>query len=177
MIFVPNGQTVDEDEKCERLENIISNLDYDVNECHDRSSVMHQFMMQEVEQVKSSMELMKSSVDGMKSMIESIGLNVKMMMNNNVDSARRACKSFGSDWKVDKESSGALICTKGSKGAGDNCDACDTWRLVVWKDGSKDPKCDSYTYTTYAGYYYGGHEPCVCGDNLRQGNLWDEPCT
>ena len=97
----------------------------------------------------------------------------------NIDTARRACLSYGSDWKVDKEGSGALICTKGSVSSGNNCNNCDTWRLIVWKDGSPMPfHCADYTdpVSTVAGYYYRALDPCECGDNYGQGHRWDEPC-
>ena len=55
MIFVPNGQTVDEDEKFERLENIVRNIQIDLNECQDRSSDIQQFTMQSLELMKSMM--------------------------------------------------------------------------------------------------------------------------
>ena len=92
------------------------------------------------------------------------------------DSAREACSSFGADWSVKKEGPGALICTKGSTTVGSNCDSVDTWRLVVWKYGSADPfdPANEGQYSTYAGYFYGGHKPCTNGDNLGEGYPWTD---
>ena len=105
-----------------------------------------------------------------------LGYRCDKMNPYNIESARRACVLFGSDWKVVKEGSGSLVCSKGNTGVGANCNSCDTWRVVVWKDGSPDPHYDSKTYSTFAGYYYGGHDPCSTEDTLGQGYLWNEPC-
>ena len=93
---------------------------------------------------------------------------------SNIEDARAACLSFGADWSVKKEGSGSLICTKGSTGAGQNCNSIDTWRAVVWEDGYGDPQ-DTATdgkFSTHAGYYYGGTDPCQYGDNLGEGYPW-----
>ena len=83
-----------------------------------------------------------------------------------------ACKSFGSEWTVNKEVEGALVCRIKScdYGCGNNCDSCDTWRLVVWMDGSNEYGRNSFS--TKEGYVYGGHSPCKSGDNLPLCGKW-----
>ena len=56
-----------------------------------------------------------------------------------------------------------------------NCESIAFWRAVVWKDGYGDPFY-YMQYTTRAGHYYGGHDPCQNGDNLGEGIPWAE-CT
>ena len=92
----------------------------------------------------------------------------------NIETARQACTAFGADWSVKKEGSGSLICTKGGTSAGSNCASIDTWRVVVWLDGYGDPYDSAHEgqFSTYAGYYYGGHDPCQYGDNLGVGYSW-----
>ena len=53
VIFVTYGQTMDDDDKFERLENIVRNIQIDINECQDRSSDIQQFTMQSLELMKS----------------------------------------------------------------------------------------------------------------------------
>ena len=96
-----------------------------------------------------------------------------------VEDARAACISFG-DWSVKKEGSGSLICTKGSTSGGSQCNSIDTWRVVVWEDGYGTPYDSNYAsaqYSTHAGYYYGGLNPCAYGDNLGEGYPWADTAT
>ena len=92
----------------------------------------------------------------------------------NIETARQACTAFGADWRVKKEGSGSLICTKGGTSAGANCNSIDTWRVVVWLDGYGDPLgVYQGQYNTHAGYYYGGHKDCQSGpDSLGVGYSW-----
>ena len=56
-----------------------------------------------------------------------------------------------------------------------NCESIAFWRAVVWKDGYGDPFYH-IKYSTQAGYYYGGHDPCQNGDNMGVGIRWTD-CT
>ena len=78
--------------------------------------------------------------------------------------ARNICRDFGSGWSIKKELATSLICTKGHVSEDENCNTCETWRMIVWEDGGKDHTC-SETVSTKAGKIYGGHPPCTCGDN------------
>jgi hypothetical protein len=66
---------------------------------------------------------------------------------------------------------GRLYCTN-AVATGNNCSACATYNMLVWKDGSVPLYCPG-TYTTKAGSVYGGHSPCACGDNLLNCGTWD----
>lgn len=90
----------------------------------------------------------------------------------NEQSARAACKQFGAAWSVDKVTDGSLVCTKDDTRWENNCDTCNTWRLIVWKDGGIEytkgtswynarAKASKFHFTTKAGKYYAGHDPCV----------------
>ena len=99
-----------------------------------------------------------------------------------VEDARAACIAFASGWSVKKEGPGSLICTDGAV-ASANCASIDKWRAVVWKNGYGDPydTDNEGKFSTQAGYYYGGHDPCQYGDNLGAGYSWnncaEEPTT
>ena len=82
------------------------------------------------------------------------------------EDAMQACTNMG--WTVKWTSAKSLVCTKGSVAKGDNCNKCDTWRLLVWKDGGTDMSPDGQTYKTKAGRSYGGHSPCKGGWNLPE---------
>ena len=58
----------------------------------------------------------------------------------------------GPDGVVD----GSIICTKTS--ARDNCNDCNNWRLIVWKDGASE--IQNITSVTWTGYYFCGRSPC-----------------
>ena len=102
-------------------------------------------------------------------------------------SAIHACQKFGNDWKVRKVLDRALVCTKGSTRWSQNCNSCETWRLVVWEDGGWDEnKGWSRTYkgkttgpfysmSTVAGKYYGGANPCRRGDYFPLCGEWTAP--
>ena len=88
--------------------------------------------------------------------------------------AATKCTSFGKDWKVSRNTMGASICTKGDTSPYDNCHGCDSWRILVWKDGACDrllPKDCRFNTTTVAGNYYCGYEPCQDG-HLSAGASW-----
>ena len=92
-----------------------------------------------------------------------------------IEDARKACTTeFGEDWSVKQEGSGALICTKGNTSQSLDCNTIDTWRLVVWKNGSPVPWYSEISYSTFAGCFYGGHKPCNKGDNLGTGYCYGE---
>ena len=84
------------------------------------------------------------------------------------EGAKQACMRMG--WSVKWESDSSLICTKGDVYYGSNCNKCDTWRLMVWKDGGSDMSQGGETYATKAGHSYGGHSPCMPGWNLPDCN-------
>ena len=89
-----------------------------------------------------------------------------------------ACQKFGQGWKVNKNAKvnkrGAMICTKDETVPHDSCNDCQTWRMIVWKDGAHTDKNDKH-YSTQAGKYYGGHQPCTAGDNYRSCGRWGPP--
>ena len=79
--------------------------------------------------------------------------------------AEQACNEFGTGWNVSIVRDGALICTLNAVTWGDNCNDCNTWRLVVWKNGAHEYDAGSHEYdgievSTKAGEYYGGHDRC-----------------
>jgi len=84
------------------------------------------------------------------------------------EGAEKACKAIG--WNVKWRSDSSLVCTKGGVSAGNDCNKCDTWRLMVWKDGGRDQAHGGKTYSTKAGHSYGGHSPCKVGWNLPNCN-------
>ena len=84
--------------------------------------------------------------------------------------AKVNCQLFGSEWDVAHETSGSIVCTKNGIGWGNNCDSCDTWRLLVFKKGSDEHGTGSKS--THTGSYYGGHSPCGTGDNLPLCGNW-----
>ena len=90
----------------------------------------------------------------------------------NLEGAKQACKQFGIGWKVTRQTNNSLVCSKVSWLL--NCHKCDTWRLLVWKDGACekliDSKCNQNM--TKAGEYYCGNEPCQRYGNLRYGGKW-----
>ena len=97
--------------------------------------------------------------------------------------AAQACNDFGNGWSVNVVRDGALICTLNSVTWKNNCNTCDTWRMVVWKNGAHEYAADqNYNYdgihlSTTAGKYYGGHENCHLGhlDNFPLCGEWGQP--
>ena len=72
---------------------------------------------------------------------------------------------------------GSVVCTLNSLHWSSNCNKCDTWRLVVWKDGAHErgPGYGGYNgiqISTKAGRYYGGHDPCMTGNNFPFCGEW-----
>ena len=88
----------------------------------------------------------------------------------NLQGATDRCRAFGSEWGVNKETDGSVVCTKSGTAWNSNCNACDTWRLVVWNNGANE--YGNAAYSTIAGKYYAGHSPCVSGDNLPVCGTW-----
>lgn len=87
--------------------------------------------------------------------------------------ARNYCARM-SGWSVayEDEPRGSLYCLKDGTGTGSNCNNCDSYRILVWKNGGGETKHDagSYPFTTTAGRIYGSHNPrCSIGrDTLTQ---------
>ena len=83
--------------------------------------------------------------------------------------ARAYCSALGSDWSVQYTdiSGGSLYCLKDGTITNSNCNDCDTYRIVVWKDGGGETKHDSgsYPFQTKAGNVYSGHDPCRNGSD------------
>jgi len=86
--------------------------------------------------------------------------------------ATEICEAKG--WSVSETSPypGNLICTAPGVAEDENCSGCGEYNIVVWEDGSGDRFCPDVTYTTLAGNFYCGHNPCVCGDNLVWCGSW-----
>ena len=73
---------------------------------------------------------------------------------------------------------GALVCTKGDVHWGKDCNTCEDWRMIVWKEGSTHHEGDHH-FLTQAGHIYGGHcQPpsCTCqaGDNYHDCASWTD---
>ena len=71
----------------------------------------------------------------------------------------------------------ALVCTLNSLSWYSYCNNCDTWRLLVWKDGGHAHEAgyihfQGITVSTKAGKYYGGLDPCAWGDNFPLCGEW-----
>jgi len=76
-----------------------------------------------------------------------------------------ACDAMG--WIVGWINDAALICTAPGTSHDDDCNSCDTWRLLVWEDGGRDRIHGGEKYYTKAGRAYGGHSPCKQGWSLQ----------
>ena len=79
--------------------------------------------------------------------------------------AEAYCNSLGSTWSIGYTDAGggSLYCLKDGTTSDSNCDSCDTYRIVVWKDGGGETKHDttSYPFNTIAGNVYSAHTtPC-----------------
>ena len=89
----------------------------------------------------------------------------------NAEAAQTACESFGRRWRITRTTPGSVVCSTVSFDK--NCHDCNSWRLLVWKDGACDrlrsSKCRSNN--TRAGKYYCGYKPCDSGD-LVYGGIW-----
>ena len=92
----------------------------------------------------------------------------------NLEGAKAACSSIGSNWKVTRTTEGSLVCS--TVPWSENCNDCDSWRLLVWRDGA----CEISAHDTYskcksaatkAGHFYCGYKPCKGGD-LTHGGIW-----
>ena len=67
---------------------------------------------------------------------------------------------------------GNIVCTIDGRSDGNNCDACATYNIVVWVNGSEERHCPG-VYSTVAGGVYSAHNPCACGDNLTLCENWN----
>jgi Cys-rich repeat protein len=88
------------------------------------------------------------------------------------DVAQAYCKSKGwivSPWQTawPNQPGGAIFCVAQGKSAAFDCDTCQTYMELVWKNGAKDA-CSSGSVLV-PGKAYGGHNPCAC----NAGNLYD----
>ena len=52
----------------------------------------------------------------------------------NVEDAQIACESFGRRWRITRTTPGSVVCSIVSSDK--NCHDCNSWRLLVWKDGA-----------------------------------------
>ena len=85
-----------------------------------------------------------------------------------LEDAEATCKSYGTPWTITRKAYGAAVCS--TVGWLDNCNNCDSWRLLVWNDGAcADFYCRSNR--TKAGHFYCGNEPCEPG-NFLYGGTW-----
>ena len=78
------------------------------------------------------------------------------------------CSSLGGGWRVayTDDTYGSLYCLFGDQLAGNNCNDCSTYRIVVWEHGGGETFFDgaSYPFTTAAGFVYSSHtDPCAFG--------------
>jgi hypothetical protein len=91
--------------------------------------------------------------------------------------AQAYCNSLGGPgWHVQytNDPEGYLICTTAGVVEGQDCNACDTYRVVVYKNNPHSFSCGNPT-TMQAGKVYGGHNPCACGDNhINCGITWGQ---
>ena len=89
----------------------------------------------------------------------------------NAEAAQTACESFGRRWRITRKTPGSAVCSIVTSDK--NCHGCNSWRLLVWKDGACDrlrsSKCRFNS--TKAGKYYCGYDPCLSGD-LVYGGMW-----
>jgi len=91
--------------------------------------------------------------------------------------AEKACQAFGNGWSVNVVRDGSLVCTLNSLEWRKNCNNCETWRLVVWKEGAHEETAGYSAYngihfSTIAGKYYGGYDPCMVGDHFPLCGEW-----
>ena len=82
------------------------------------------------------------------------------------EKATKACKTMG--WTVGWIGDKSLICTAPGISYDNDCNSCETWRLLVWEDGGRDRLHGGEKYNTKAGRSYGGHNPCKEGWSLVQ---------
>merc|ERR1719293_266942 len=89
----------------------------------------------------------------------------------NYNWAATYCRNLGNQWRImyTDHTYGSLYCIKRPYGTGSNCNNCNTYRIVVWKNGGGESKhCrprgwPSRKYNTRAGYIYPSHvSPCAC---------------
>ena len=98
-------------------------------------------------------------------------MNIPIILGPDLERAENACKAFGEDWKISRKTQGSLVCS--TVAHYQNCQSCDSWRLLVWENGFCDrlvaSKCRFNT--TRSGNFYCGYEPCKTGD-LKYGGKW-----
>ena len=101
-------------------------------------------------------------------------LSFKVEPRLTLEEAEKACKSFGTRWKITRKAHGAAVCSTVSWEK--NCNKCDSWRLLVWNDGACEKikndatKCQSNI--TKGGHFYCGHDPCTPYGDLSYGGTW-----
>jgi len=82
--------------------------------------------------------------------------------------AKSHCDSLGGNWYIAyiNHQRGSLYCLRRGTGTGSNCNNCNTYRIVVWKNGGGEYKhcpIGGQRYATSAGYVYPSHvRPCAC---------------
>ena len=98
-------------------------------------------------------------------------MSIPIISGPDLEKAENACKALGEDWKISRKTQGSLVCSTVSHYQ--NCQSCDSWRLLVWENGFCDrlqpSKCRFNT--TRSGNFYCGYEPCETGD-LKYGGKW-----
>ena len=92
-----------------------------------------------------------------------------------LEDAEKACKSFGGNFTVTRKAFGSLICS--TVPWHKNCSPCETWRMLVWKDGACEKIKNDYTpckanLQTKSGHYYCGHKPCTKDADFPEGGTW-----
>lgn len=73
---------------------------------------------------------------------------------------------------------GVLYCLKSGTKTSSNCNKCDTYRIVVWKNGGGEEKHCPGWYSTKAGNVYPAHvNPCRCNQDIQPDVTLGRPCT
>ncbi len=111
-------------------------------------------------------------------------MNLPACVNGACSNMVYKCSQVATDWCTKKgwmvaapwqNQAGSLYCTTGV-GAGNDCDTCNTYNQVVWKNGAV-AACGTPN-NLQAGKVYGGHSPCLCQNNLLNCGDWDmQGCT
>jgi len=97
------------------------------------------------------------------------------------ESAKAHCDSLGNSWQMvyTNRKKGVMYCLKKGTSSGSNCNQCNTYRIIVWKDGGGEEKhCSGrYSYNTKAGYVYPAHvSPCRCDAPSRFDKTLGKAC-
>merc|ERR1719323_1213106 len=74
---------------------------------------------------------------------------------------------------------GVLYCLKRGVATNSNCNRCNTYRILVWKNGGGEEKhcAGRYGYNTKAGYIYPAHvKPCACRSHRGLETTLGPPC-